>query len=425
MSNSNWKYSSITVCGNLMHRKPVPFDGTKPYVATADVNGFEVKPSEEFTYRERPSRADVAVEKGELLQAKMMGTNKAVYVDNQMKDWLFSTGFALFAPEKVGNSSAYFYQYLQSDEYLHSRDLLSVGTTQQAISNHDLSRIMVKYPKDQILQEKIGEILSNSDKTIRYTNELIEKYQKIKTGLMNDLFTRGVTEDGKLRPSREDAPELYKETEVGWIPNKWDIKTWGAVTNTWAMGPRFSAEEYNEFGNVATLRTTDLDDIGTIEYSTMPIAKLNINSFRSHILQQNDFLISRSGTCGIAAIFDTFHLPVLPGAFLIRYRFNDMISGKYMQYFVNSDIGKLKVLKYAEGGVQKNLRGTSLCKIKLSFPNRNEQDKIVERIEQIDKVINSEKNNYSKLMQQKKGLMNDLLKGIKQVNLDKEESNNV
>ena len=35
---------------------------------------------------------------------------------------------------------------------------------------------------------------------------------------MHDLFTRGVTADGKLRPPREQAPELYQETPVGWIP---------------------------------------------------------------------------------------------------------------------------------------------------------------------------------------------------------------
>ena len=35
---------------------------------------------------------------------------------------------------------------------------------------------------------------------------------------MHDLFTRGVLPNGQLRPPREQAPELYQETAIGWIP---------------------------------------------------------------------------------------------------------------------------------------------------------------------------------------------------------------
>lgn len=39
-----------------------------------------------------------------------------------------------------------------------------------------------------------------------------------------DLFTRGVTADGQLRPPREEAPQLYKESPLGWIPKEWELK---------------------------------------------------------------------------------------------------------------------------------------------------------------------------------------------------------
>ncbi|MDQ7074089.1 MAG: hypothetical protein Q9O24_02825 [Gammaproteobacteria bacterium] len=63
--------------------------------------------------------------------------------------------------------------------------------------------------------------LQTIDQTIEKTEALIEKYQQIKAGLMHDLFTRGITADGKLRPPREQAPELYQETSTGWIPKDW------------------------------------------------------------------------------------------------------------------------------------------------------------------------------------------------------------
>ena len=77
----------------------------------------------------------------------------------------------------------------------------------------------------EVQQQKIATILSTTDTAIEKTEALIEKYQQIKAGLMHDLFTRGVLPNGQLRPSREEAPELYYETEIGWIPKEWRV-TW-------------------------------------------------------------------------------------------------------------------------------------------------------------------------------------------------------
>jgi type I restriction enzyme S subunit len=55
-------------------------------------------------------------------------------------------------------------------------------------------------------QRRIAEILSTLDETIEQTEALIAKYQQIKAGLMHDLFTRVVTPDGRLRPTRTQAP---------------------------------------------------------------------------------------------------------------------------------------------------------------------------------------------------------------------------
>jgi type I restriction enzyme S subunit len=68
------------------------------------------------------------------------------------------------------------------------------------------------------------QVLSSIDAAIEKAEALIDKYQQLKAGLMQDLFTRGVLPDGELRPPREQAPELYQETAIGWIP-----KEWGAI----------------------------------------------------------------------------------------------------------------------------------------------------------------------------------------------------
>ena len=85
-----------------------------------------------------------------------------------------------------------------------------------------MGKLTFKVPADYGHQEKIARILQTIDQTIEKTEALIEKYQHIKAGLMHDLFTRGIGADGKLRPPHEQAPELYQQTPIGWIPKEWE-----------------------------------------------------------------------------------------------------------------------------------------------------------------------------------------------------------
>jgi len=314
--------------------------------------------------------------------------------------------------------------WLKSSTYAQYADIQGEGAAQKNISSKQIGRFNYRNTSLE-KQKKISLILNTIETTIEKTEALIHKYQKIKAGLMHDLFIRGVTADGKLRPPREQAPEVYKETPIGWIPKEWDFVTIGECTGSWAMGPRFSAEEYNEYGNVATLRTTDIDQNGFIEYSTMPIARLKLHGLQNHILKQNDFVITRSGTCGICAVFDDFPLPVLPGAFLIRFRFNDLLSEEYMKNCLNSENGRPLVYRVTEGGVQKNLRGTSLCKIKFPHPTLDEQKRINLQIQAVDKFLTEESNKKAKLIKQKSGLMHDLLTGKVPVKVEQKEIGHV
>ena len=97
-------------------------------------------------------------------------------------------------------------------------------------------------------------------------------------------------------------------------------RNWGEVVfdeiiEDSAFGPRFSGDAYDENGNIATLRTTDISEDGRISYETMPLAQLDEASFAKHLLKINDLVITRSGRVGTTALFTGYHLPVLPGAF--------------------------------------------------------------------------------------------------------------
>ena len=71
-------------------------------------------------------------------------------------------------------------------------------------------------------QRKIAAILSSVDDAVEKTQAVIDEVQVVKRGLMQDLLTRGVAADGRVRPAQEKAPQLYKDSPLGWIPTTWE-----------------------------------------------------------------------------------------------------------------------------------------------------------------------------------------------------------
>jgi type I restriction enzyme S subunit len=168
---------------------------------------------------------------------------------------------------------------------------------------------------------------------------------------------------------------------------KWDHVQFGSLVSHSAFGPRFSGDAYSPDGNVATMRTTDLDDDGRIDYDGMPLALLNEDSFANHILKPGDMVITRSGTCGIAAVFQGFDLPVLPGAFLIRFRFGDQAAPDFYRYYFNSALGRQNILSVARGAVQQNLNITNVERLLVPHPSLSEQQQIVDRLSAYDDLM--------------------------------------
>lgn len=188
----------------------------------------------------------------------------------------------------------------------------------------------------------------------------------------------------------------------------WKTAPIGEYVTSWAVGPRFPGEWYDENGRTATLRTTDMSDDGKLTLSSMPKANLPFAAFSPHFLQKNDLVISRSGTCGVAGVFPGYEISVVPGAFLIRFRFADSIEPIYIRYLINSPAGRASVLREAEGGVQKNIRGTSVLRIPFTIPPLRQQRKIARILTTVDNLIEKTESLIAKYQAVKQGMMHDL-----------------
>ncbi len=76
-------------------------------------------------------------------------------------------------------------------------------------------------PQDKREQSKIAEVLATVGRAIQQTGALIAKYDRIKTGLMQNLLTCGVDEHGRFAT----RPHITKPSPLGQIPEEWDVVT--------------------------------------------------------------------------------------------------------------------------------------------------------------------------------------------------------
>jgi type I restriction enzyme S subunit len=254
-------------------------------------------------------------------------------------------------------------------------------------------------------QRRIADVLSTVDEQIQQTDEMIETTEELLLGLRQNLFTEGYFQ----------GREIIKRRLIT-APVEWDIAPLSEFTIDSAYGPRFSSDRYDEDGKLATLRTTDLNNNGRINYENMPLADLEPTNFEDHLLQEGDFIISRTGAyCGICTVWGGHEVPTVPGAYMIRFRLNEDLNPKFLQNYINSSIGSKRIDVLARGSSQKNLAGSDLLSMSIPVPERDEQDKIVETIQSVKRHMRKEREYKHHLQDLKRGLMQDLLTGRKRV----------
>jgi len=120
---------------------------------------------------------------------------------------------------------------------------ITAATTVKHLSSSDVLGIRFELPPGHE-QAKIAEILSTVDRAIEQTEALIAKQQRIKTGLMQDLLTRGIDEHGNLR-SPETHP--FKDSPLGRIPVEWDARELSEVVDL-RVGYAFKSSWFAEDG---------------------------------------------------------------------------------------------------------------------------------------------------------------------------------
>lgn len=282
----------------------------------------------------------------------------------------------------------------------------------------DLVRIPFTVPRRRTEQSKIAKILTSLDGAAKETEALIAKYQQIKAGLMHDLFTRGVTPDGRLRPPCSEAPDLYKSSPLGQIPKEWDVQRLGAILKrsggylqTGPFGSQLHAHEYRHEG-VPVVMPQNIND-GMVEAEHISrISATRAQVLSRHRMQAGDVVIARRGDLSRASAISAREESWLcgTGCFLLRLAGTDL-SADFAALAYRHDSVQRQIAGVAVGTTMPSLNNTVMERLCFPFCDRGEQARIIDLIASVDDEVRTTRLYLGVLGSVKEGLMHDLLTG--------------
>ena len=257
-------------------------------------------------------------------------------------------------------------------------------------------------------QTKIAEILSTVDQAIDQTEALIAKQQRIKTGLMQDLLTRGIDKDGNLRS--EDTHE-FKVSPLGRIPVEWEVKELNDLVDEPITYGIVQAGPHIENG-IPYIRTGDMASeaiqVSQLLRTSPQIAK----SYRRSSIYPGDIIFALRATVGKV-------LPVneeLSGANLTqgtaKISPRDPVDSTFLLWAMRTSQVQNAIRLGQKGTTFMEITLGDLRRIKLALPKeKHEQSVIGERLELHDRLRRDFLEQKRKLQSIKTALMQDLLTG--------------
>jgi type I restriction enzyme, S subunit len=302
-------------------------------------------------------------------------------------------------------------QILNTDLFFVQCLNLASGTTRFRISRSNLENILLPLPPLPE-QRKIVEILETVDNAIEKTEKIIEKYKRIKQGLVQDLLTKGIDEKGNIR---SEKTHKFKDSPLGRIPEEWEVVRLGEVVDI-KGGKRLPKGEELVDEGYPYIRLSDIKDmkiqIDKVKFITENVRK----KISKYTVSKNDVIISIAGTIGLVALIpdDLDNANLTENAVKLTSLLK--INRLYLAYSLLSFSLQKQINEMVGIVAQPKLAIFRLATLFLPLPPLPEQQKIAEILSQIDQAIEKEEKYKEKLERLKQGLMQDLLTGKVRVN---------
>jgi Restriction endonuclease S subunits len=269
------------------------------------------------------------------------------------------------------------------------------------LTSVSLSKYKIPLPPTKAEQTTIAAALSDADALITQLEKLIAKKRNIKRGAMHELLT------GQKRLPGFEIKKGYKQTEIGVVPNDWEIKKLGEVVEKFVNGGTPSTQNENYWaGHIPWITGADILNQRVSEIRRYITKEALKNSATNVIEKGTLLLVSRTGVGKLAiAPFDI----AISQDFTGVYVNNKVLQTEYLyRYF---DFKSSMLQSQNQGTSIKGITRDTLASIKIPLPTKAEQAAIAQVLSDMDAEIEALEKKLEKYKMIKQGMMQNLLTG--------------
>lgn len=307
----------------------------------------------------------------------------------------------------------------------YNKLVLSVAVSQANINGQKLKTYPIPVPPNIEEQKAIANALSDVDALLTELEKLIAKKQAIKTATMQQLLT------GKTRLTqfatftegeKQGQPKDTKPSELGEIPEDWDVLLMDEVTDSLSSGATpFRGNPSFFKGNNRWITSGELK-YGVINDTIEKISDEAIKKANLKVHPSGTFLMAITGleaagtrgSCGIVGA------PATTNQSCMAIYPNKKLKSNYLFHWYVYN-GEELALKYCQGTKQLSYTAGLLKTIPVLVPrDTSEQTAIATILSDMDNEIQTLDQRLAKTRQIKQGMMQELLTGRTRLPFDKE-----
>jgi len=277
------------------------------------------------------------------------------------------------------------------------------GTTMRHIKRSDLLPFPVEVPPSHE-QHRIADILDTLDDAIRKTEEIIAKLQQAKRGLLHDLLTRGIDENGEsgCRVSLGSWAMSSPEQEWAWerLGNLFQLQK-RSITPAATPQELFchhSIPAWDETGGPVLEAGGSIESGKTlVENPSILVSKLNPRKPRVGLVHPGTDTAQHCASTEFMVYESAGHRPWLP----------------FYKWYFGSQAFQSQLERVAAGSTNSHVRaspGETLGWL-IPHPSLAEQHRIADILDTLHDAIRKEQDESDNLRKLKRGLMDDLLTG--------------
>ncbi|EHH1203121.1 restriction endonuclease subunit S [Salmonella enterica subsp. enterica serovar Agona] len=384
----------------------VPLEGTLPvYIRITDISedGY-FKPSEKVGVRS-PFSGLYQLSDGDVVLARTGASVGKSYLYKEDDGALVYAGFLIkVSPDKKKLEPRFLSQYLKTQRYWSWVTVNSMRSGQPGINGNEYGDLLIPLPKIQE-QTAIANALSDVDALISELEKLIAKKQAIKTATMQQLLT-GRTRLPQFALREDGTPKGTKPSELGEIPEDWEVVELGSVIEKFIGGGTPSRSNGEYWGNQIPWVT--VKDFSTFNpYSAQEsITKKGLVSSASNLIPKGTLITSTRMALGKAVIYQ---VDVAINQDMKALVCGQKLSTEFLYFWFEAN--KNKIDELGSGSTVKGLSLPDLRKVSFLLPPKDEQTAIATILSDMDAELQALEQRLGKTRQIKQGMMQELLTG--------------